>query len=292
MTAVGITFHADARYLELVLPLAAELADYVEVAPETLWREGAGGELEPNAYHASLREFLAATGKRVVAHGVGLSLGTACAADEPRLERWLRRIAADHAVLGYEWYTDHLGATVLGGTEVTLPIALPMTEVAADVVAERLRRLQAVVGDVGFENSVFYFLLGDWQREPAFFARALRAPRTHLLLDLHNVYTMARNVGADADAYLDSLDLDRVLEIHVSGGDDSDPAWLPSRRVLRLDSHDRAVPEPVWDLLARIAPRCPNLRGVTLERMEGTVEASDVPELRNELRMLRERLDG
>lgn len=42
----------------------------------------------------------------------------------------------------------------------------------------------------------------------------------------------------------------RVLELHLSGGSDSGPDWLPSRRVLRLDSHDGAVPEPVWRAFA------------------------------------------
>jgi len=31
----------------------------------------------------------------------------------------------------------------------------------------------------------------------------------------------------------------------------------------------------VWRMLEAVAPRCPNLRGVTLERMEGTLEDGD-----------------
>jgi hypothetical protein len=54
---------------------------------------------------------------------------------------------------------------------VTLPIALPMNDAMAAIVCERLVALQQVVPDTGFENSVFYFLLGDWLDEPAFFAR-------------------------------------------------------------------------------------------------------------------------
>ncbi|MEZ5963758.1 MAG: DUF692 family protein [Planctomycetota bacterium] len=292
MAKVGVTFQPDRAYLDLVLPLAVELADYVEVAPETLWRRDAHGNLAANAFHATLRTFVTASGLDVVAHGVGLSLGTADPYDEPRLQRWLARIAEDHATFGFLWYSDHLGATVLDGIELTLPIALPATEAAASVVAERLRRLQAIVHDVGCENAVCYFTLDDWLHEPGFLDRVLHAPRTHLVLDLHNVFTMARNLGVDPARYLEALDLDRVIEIHVSGGSDSDPAWLPSRRVLRLDAHDSAVPEPVWDMLARVAPFCRNLRGVTLERMEGTVEPGDVPLLRRELERVREVVAG
>jgi uncharacterized protein (UPF0276 family) len=106
----------------------------------------------------------------------------------------------------------------------------------------------------------------------------------HLLLDLHNVYTMGKNFDFDPNEYVDRLDLSRVIEIHISGGSDSEPGWLPSRSTMRLDSHDAPVPEPVWTLLARVVPRCPNLRGVTLERMEGTVETGDTALLREEVR--------
>jgi uncharacterized protein (UPF0276 family) len=99
---------------------------------------------------------------------------------------------------------------------------------------------------------------------------------------------MAQNFGFAAEAYVERLDLDRVIEIHLSGGAASDPGWLPSGRVLRLDAHDSAVPEPVWQLFDRVAPRCPNLRGVTLERMEGTVTAPEhVAEVREEIRRAR-----
>jgi uncharacterized protein (UPF0276 family) len=155
------------------------------------------------------------------------------------------------------------------------------------VVRRSLRALQAVVPDVGVENTVLYFTLGSPLDEPAFLRRVLRAPRTHLLLDLHNVFTMAQNFGFEPRAYLDQLDLAKVIEIHLSGGSPSDPAWLPTGRVLRLDAHDTAVPEPVWALFEQVAPRCPNLRGVTLERMEGTVEEPDVPVIRDELRRAR-----
>jgi uncharacterized protein (UPF0276 family) len=291
VVGVGITFQPEQRYLDLVVPLAGELADYVEVAPETLWRVDASGQLTTNGYHRALREYLAASGKSCVAHGVGLSLGTADRGDAPRFQRWLARIAADHASLRFAWYTDHLGATVLDGQTLGLPVALPMTEPAAQVVRERLAALRAVVPDAGVENSVFYFLLGDWLDEPAFLANVLSGPGTHLVLDLHNVHTMATNLGRRAEDWLDRVDLTSVIEIHVSGGKDSDPAWLHGR-TMRLDSHDAAVPDAVWRLLDRTLPRCPNLRGITLERMEGTLGPEDVPLVRAELRRIREAVHG
>jgi len=282
---VGFTLQPDRAFLELTRPLV-DAADYFEVAPETLWRDDGEGNLVPNGFHRSFFELRRSTGKWFVAHGVGYSLGTACAQDARRRRAWRERVAADRRAFRFRWWTDHLGATSVDGRVLTLPVPLPMTARAAATVRRRLAEMQTVVPDVGVENNVAYFLLGAPLEEPSFLATVLRAPRTHLLLDLHNLYTMSVNFGFDPAEYVRRLDLSRVIELHVSGGVDADPAWIPGARPLRLDSHDDAVPEPVWRLVEEVAPRCPNLRGVTLERMEGTVADADVPGLVQELRRL------
>lgn len=283
--ALGFTLQPEERYLDLTAPLLDEV-EYVEVAPETLWRTEMAGELVANGFHARFAALKRATDIPFVAHGVAFSLGSA-RPDPTRRARWLQRIAQDHAIFDFRWYTDHLGATELAGRNLTLPLAIPLVPASARALRESFAALQTVVPDVGCENSVFYFHVGDPLEEPAFLHDALSLPRTHLLLDLHNVWTNAQNLGFDAWEYVSRLPLDKVIEIHVSGGTDSDPAWLPSRKVLRLDSHDHDVPEDVWALTERVLPRCTNLRGLTLERMEGTVEPGDVPILRNELRRAR-----
>jgi uncharacterized protein (UPF0276 family) len=102
-------------------------------------------------------------------------------------------------------------------------------------------------------------------QQPDLFADVCARADAFLLLDLHNAFTFCRNHAVDLDGWLDRVPWERVLELHLSGGSDSDPDWLPSRAVLRLDSHDGAVPEPVWRALDRALPRAPNLRAVVLE---------------------------
>ncbi|AKT36693.1 DUF692 domain-containing protein [Chondromyces crocatus] len=293
MTAVGFTLQPDEAFLELLGP-ALEDADYYEVAPETLWfaRDEREEQLEPNGFHATFEALARRSQKPFVAHGVGLSVGTASRKDEARRACWLEAIQRTHAALRFRWYTDHLGISAPAGVAATLPLPLPMTRHAARVVRGALRTLQQVVDDVGVENSVGYFLLGDPLDEPRFLGWVLAMPRAHLLLDLHNVYTMAQNLGFEPRDYLARLDLNRVIEIHLAGGRTSEPGWLPSGRTLRLDGHDDAVPEPVWQLFEAVAPRCPELRGVTLERMEGTVlDEGDALQVREELRRVRRTLE-
>jgi uncharacterized protein len=174
----------------------------------------------------------------------------------------------------------------MGGLAVTLPIPIWMSDDASEVVRERLALMREVTSDVGLENSVFYFLLGDGLNEASFLQKTLSDPYW-MLLDLHNVYTLSVNFGVSPAAYLARLDLSRVIEIHIAGGTESDANWLPSKKIMRLDSHDHAIPEEVWGLLEEVLPRCKNLRGVTLERMEGTVTEADVPALHHELQRAR-----
>jgi uncharacterized protein len=285
MIPVGFTLQPDPEFLERCERVIRR-ADYFEVAPETLWRRRGDGRLEPNGFHLRFAA-MARRDRFFVAHGVGLSLGTVAPDDARRRRAWLARVRADHATFDFRWYTDHLGASSVDGMAMTLPMPLPMTAEAARAVRRRLLSMQRVVGDVGVENNVAYFVLGDPLDEPRFLMDCVRARGCHLLLDLHNVYTMAHNFGFDPADYLRRLDLAKVIEIHVSGGGESSPTWLPSGRVLRLDSHDGAVPELVWRMLEAVAPRCPNLRGVTLERMEGTVADGDELLLAYELERVR-----
>jgi uncharacterized protein (UPF0276 family) len=283
--SVGITLPPHLASLELVERAAFEIAEHWEVAPETLWRLGPDGTPVPNGFH----ELFLGWGERrdvpFVAHGVGFSVGTP--GREPRRRAaWLARLREDAARFRFGWFTDHLGASRLGGMELTLPLPIPMSAASAAVVRRALDEMRTVVPDVGVENSVFYFHLGSPLDEPAFLAACLSAPRSHLLLDLHNVLTTAVNAGFEPRRYLEALPLERAIEIHVSGGRDSDPAWLRGE-ARRLDSHDDAVPEEVWRLLEEVLPRCPNLRAVTLERMERSLAPRDVPAFEDELRRAR-----
>ncbi|MGE0788224.1 MAG: DUF692 family multinuclear iron-containing protein [Sandaracinaceae bacterium] len=282
---VGFTLQPDEGFLERCAPLFSRI-DYAELAPETTWF-ASDGVLRPNGYHRRFLEIGDAHQLSFVAHGVGYSLGDP--GGDERRARWRERIALDHAQFAFRWYSDHLCATAAGDEAVALPYALPRDAALRARIGERLDELAHVVPDVGVETTVVYFALDDPMGEPAWL-NELVAPRArHVVLDLHNVWTMGQNLGFDPDAWLSKLDLARVIEIHVSGGADSDPAWLPSKATMRLDAHDSAVPEEVFELLARWAPRCPHLRGITLERMEGTVGcAHDVDGLGRELERVRD----
>lgn len=282
--AIGLALHPDEDYLERVMGLYEREAELLELAPETTWALDERGALITNGFHARFLALGRRLGLPFVAHGVGLSPGSA--GDPARRARWLAQVAADHRHFDFRWYTEHLGVTVLGDQEMTLPLGLPMTTTSVALTRACLAEMRRVVPHVGLENTAIYFMHGEPLAEPDFITAILGAT-DHLLLDLHNLHTMAENLGFDPAAYLARLDLGRVIEIHLSGGRASEPDWLPSRRTLRLDSHDDAVPEPVWRLFAAVLPRCPGLRAVIVERMEGSVGPGDERVLGEELRRAR-----
>lgn len=288
---VGMPLHADLEYLELARGLIEEEADYFEVNPETLWRSERGA-LVRNDYHALFQTLRERSGKPFVAHGLAFSLGTPAGGDGERVrtEAWLARLRDDQETFRFEWLTEHLGWTQVDGLQATLPLPLPFDREAVLAVAARMNLLRSVVPTVGFENNADYFTLGDPAEWPGFINALCRESSCGLLLDLHNLYTQCLNWGQDPAETLDRIAADAVLQIHLSGGSESDPEWLPSRRTFRLDSHDGAVPEPVWKLYERALPRCRNLRGVVVERLNGTFPPAEVPALRAELRRAKELL--
>ena len=286
---VGMPLHPDLEYLELVRELAEGPADFFEINPETLWRPQEG-RLVRNDYYPLYQQIRDRSGKPFVAHGLEFSLGTPVDEDRPRTDAWLERLRDDHREFRFPWISEHLGWQIGGGVQTGLPLPLPPTAEAVEAAAARLRLLASVAGVSAFENSANYVVFGDPAAEPDFFAAICRAAPCRLLLDLHNVHTQCLNLGTDPNEYVDRLDLDAVLEIHLSGGSESDPDWLDSRRVFRLDSHDGPVPEAVWTLYERVLPRCRGLRGVVVERLNGTFGAADVPALAAELRRAKEML--
>lgn len=239
-----------------------ETFDYVEFIPEMFWTDrGAGQDFR----FVELRDWVAmldwVTDQcPVVAHNIGLSLGSADYFDESYAEHiaeWQRRFR-------FPWHSDHLSfvrITAADGHDHNAGLAVPVpydTDVL-EMIAARIDAVQAAVS-VPFliENNVYFIdVPGQDMSEQEFLNELTKRTGCGLLLDLHNVYANARNHGFDATAFIDDIDYERIVEIHIAGG--SELAGMYT------DSHAGACPEPVWELLEHVVPRAPNLAGITFE---------------------------
>lgn len=223
--------------------------DWIEITPEHFMPPGADGL-------ARLRSL--ARRLPVAGHGLELSIGSD-AADEPAYREALGRTLSACDAL---WHGDHLCFTRTDATPVRALTPVPFCEAALEVVVRNARRAQAELGlPFLVENIAYYFHnpLSEMD-EATFVRRAVLDADCALLLDLHNVLTNAVNHRFDPYRFVDSLPLDRVVQIHIAGGEDIDG--------LRVDTHSTCSPEEVWALLDHVAPRCP-VRGLNFEMDSG-----------------------
>ena len=177
-------------------------------------------------------------------HGVGLSIGGESALDPDHLARlaqlvgWLNPAA----------FSEHLAWSTHGGHFFNDLLPLPYTEATLARVVSHIHQVQDVIRrPMLLENPSSYLAFEDstWS-EPEFLAEIARRTGCGLLLDVNNVFVSAANLGFSPQGYIDAFALDRVGEIHLGGHDeDSDDHGAP----LLIDSHGRAVVEPVWALL-------------------------------------------
>ncbi len=237
-----------------------DCVDYLEIIPDMFWvgrnREGQYAELE------SWVEVLdgVAAKRPIVAHHTGLSLGSAGDFDLTRVDR----VAEWHDRYQYRWHSEHLSFVRItdgGGHDhnAGLAVPVPYDQELLDLMSGRIEGvLRRVPIPFLIENGVYFAEFPEQEMsEPAFLNRLSERTGCGLLLDLHNLYTNARNHGFDAFAFLDELELDRVGEIHIAGG--SEMAGMYT------DSHAGPVADPVWGLLERVVPSAPNLAGITFE---------------------------
>ncbi len=181
----------------------------------------------------------------VVLHGVSLSIG----ATEPLDERYLASLRRLVDRIEPPLVTDHLCWGRHGGRYVHDLWPLPYTAEALAHVVDRVGRVQELLGRrIALENVSSYVAyrestMAEWEFLTAVSERA----DCGILLDVNNVYVSAHNHGFDPRAYLAGLPGDRVVQIHLAGHEDKG-AYL-------LDSHDAAVPDPVWDLYREAVER-------------------------------------
>jgi uncharacterized protein (UPF0276 family) len=229
--------------------------------PDTAWTDHGAGHAPRYVDDAAALDFFRGfrRNRPIVAHSIGLSIGSA----HRFRDEHVAQIADWHAKLDFDWHSDHLAFNLVedgSGSEYLLGVPFPVTRDGAmlDLLVPRIDAImRRIARPFLLENSVNYIGFGTGLDEPRFLNALAAHTGCGLLLDLHNVHVDVSNGAADWDDYLDALDLDRVIEIHLAGGLTYDGTYL--------DAHSGAVPEQVWRVAADVVPRCPNLRGITFE---------------------------
>ncbi|MBL7782349.1 MAG: DUF692 family protein [Saprospiraceae bacterium] len=202
---------------------------------------------------------------RLVGHGVFFSLFSG--RWSPEQAQWLKRLKKQCDIFHFDHITEHFGFMTGADFHSGAPISLPFTASTLAIGHDRLRRIQEVCAcPVGLENLAFAYSVEEVKRHGDFLNKLMEPVNGFIILDLHNLYCQAHNFDIPADELLPLYPLDRVREIHISGGSWENSSLLPDRPV-RRDTHDDAVPQEVFQLLKNTIPLCPNLKFVVLEQM-------------------------
>lgn len=183
-------------------------------------------------------------------HGVGLSIGGEGPLDTDHLAR-LRHLC--------DWlqparFSEHLAWSTHDTGFLNDLLPLPYTAATLARVCTHIEQVQEALGRrMLLENPATYLAFAESQMaEVDFLSEISRRTGCGLLLDVNNVFVSATNQGWDARAYIDAFPLHAVGEIHLGGHDtDADDQGRP----LLIDSHGRAVVDPVWALYAHTIAR-------------------------------------
>jgi hypothetical protein len=213
-----------------LLQTPAPQIGFMEVAPEN-WI-GVGG-----TYGKQLREF---TEKNdFVCHGLSLSIGGPAPLDEAFVGQ-VGEFLKQHRV---KIYSEHLTYCSDDGHLYDL-LPIPFTEEAVDYVAERIMRVQDILGQrIAMENASYYTPApGSEMQEIDFLNAVLNKADCDLLIDINNIYVNSVNHAYDPVEFMQGLPADRIAYAHIAG-------HYNEAEDLIVDTHGADVIDTVWDLL-------------------------------------------
>lgn len=202
---------------------------------------------------------------RLVGHGVFFSLFSGRWSTEQ--QAWLETLRQTRQRYRFDHVTEHFGFMTGKDFHQGAPLSIPYTASTLAIGRDRLKRIQEAGScAVGLENLAFSYSLEEVKKHGDFLWQLIEPVNGFIILDLHNLYCQMHNFSLDDNEIIKAYPLDRVREIHISGGS-WDAVQVPDSKIVRRDTHDSAVPEEVFHLLELAIADCPQLKYIVLEQI-------------------------
>jgi uncharacterized protein (UPF0276 family) len=227
--------------------------EFIENKPDVSWLEVHTENFF--SQHSTSSKYLAKIRQDypISAHCVGLSLGSASVACPVR-EKHLQQIKKTIDWLQPSMVSDHLSWSASDGVHY-LPdlLPIPYTKEAFEVVTKNINHVQDVLQrQILVENPSSYLSFNDSTiLEWDFLAELSKTTGCGLLLDVNNIYVSAFNHNFDALAYLESLPVEAVKEIHLAGYSID----IIEGKEVYIDTHGQKVYDGVWQLYEKAIKR-------------------------------------
>jgi hypothetical protein len=261
-----MTLLEEAGFCSAAAPLfEAGLVDAIEMDVDSRWGMGWDDRRLP-PWAISILDMYSED-EALYGHGVWYSFLTA--KTRACQDRWLRLLKRECKRRRYRHVSEHFGFFAGGEMARGPMLPLPFTKEVVRLGVERLKRIaDACEVPVGLENAAAYLSPRDAREQGPLLAEILERADGFLVLDLHNLYTLAHNLKWSASELLMTYPLERVRELHISGGSIYRTTAAPEKPAMRLDSHDGPAPEGAFDLLPLALRHCPNVEVAFYERRE------------------------
>jgi uncharacterized protein len=277
---VGIVYWPE---LLETINLAWQHVDVVEIEPQAFWLHDDSSD---SAYVLDRHAFdhIGELPQPKIVHGVGFPVGGTVSTASAELDTFVESVRELDAV----WASEHLSFNrVRDGSQVRdLGFLLPPLQSPAGVstcAANIAHVREALPVPFAVETGVNYLRAQPGElTDGRFFGSVADAADCGLLLDVHNLWTNQRNGRQPVLDVVAELPLDRVIEMHLAGGQEFDGYWV--------DAHSGLVPQDVLDLARQVVPRLPNLKAIIYEVMPEYVKARGITaaDLREQLEQLHE----
>jgi len=256
----GIACNLDSNIITAALPLLEhEHVEAIEWSFDALFNWS-----EVPAWFRDLLQVFADAG-RLTGHGIFFSIFSARWSAKQDL--WLEQLRQLNRELPFDHVSEHFGFMSGRDFHQGAPLSVPLTASTLAIGQDRLLRIQdACQCPIGLENLAFAFSLEDVRQHGAFLEQLLEPVNGFIILDLHNLYCQMKNFDLGLEELIHSYPLHRVREIHISGGSWEPSTCLPKRNI-RRDTHDDAVPQEVFEMLAQTIVLCPSLKFIFLEQL-------------------------
>jgi len=256
----GVGCNLDLNLLQSIFPLLQnEQIEAIEWSFDTLYKH----KNVPEWFVELLREYGKAG--RLVGHGVYGSLFSGLWS--PAQVDWLQHLSKMVKNFQFDHISEHFGFMTGEDFHKGAPLNLPMNKIVLNLGIDRLKRVQNIANcPVGVENLAVAYHWDSVRRQGEFLGELVAAVDGFIILDLHNLYCQLHNFGVDFEQVINAYPLERVREIHISGG-----SWEQSQiekgKTIRRDTHDAGAPEEVFELLQKTIKLCPNLKFVMFEQL-------------------------
>jgi uncharacterized protein len=261
-----------------VLARHADVFDVIEIEPQTLWLRGADGRVWSDRPRL---DRVRASAPRCLVHGVGYPVGTSRPAFPEVAGLFSETV--DHVEAA--WASEHLSFTrgALGGQVRDAGFLLPPLQTDEGVRASCRAITQAaatVKVPFAVENGVSYLRRSVGEMDDGDFLRAVtEGPDCGIVLDLHNAWCNDRNGRQPIERFLSQVPIERVVEIHLAGGQELNGFWL--------DAHSGAVPDPVMAIARELMPSLPNLGAAIFEVSPSSLRAFGEDDILREIDRIR-----